>query len=87
VIPYDDYDDAIRIANDSQYGLSGAVYSADRELGERIARRMRTGQVFVNSAGVCVTQPYGGYKQSGIGREGGAEGIEMYLETKVLRGV
>ena len=85
VIPYKDYDDAVRIANDSQYGLSGAVYASDLGLAESIARRMRTGQIFLNTASACVVEPFGGYKQSGLGREGGVEGVEAYLETKVIR--
>ena len=85
-IPYDDIDDAVRIANDSEFGLSGAVFTADAEKGREIAARMRTGQVFVNSVGVCLQGPFGGYKQSGIGREGGHEGFEAFLETKMLIG-
>ena len=87
VIPYDDVDDAVRMANDSDYGLSGAVYTNDRELGERIARRVRTGQIYVNNASMCVTQPFGGFKQSGLGREGGVEGIAPYFETKMIQGI
>ena len=87
VIPYDDVEHAIAMANDSQYGLSGAVYTDDAELGEPVARRVRTGQIFVNDASMCVTQPFGGFKQSGLGREGGVEGIEPYLETKMIQGV
>jgi len=87
VIPFDDIDDAVRIANDSPYGLSGAVYARDPELGEQIARRVRTGQISVNSWSMCVVQPFGGYKQSGLGREGGVEGLMPYLETKVIQGI
>jgi aldehyde dehydrogenase (NAD+) len=87
VIPFDDADDAIRIANDSIYGLSGAVYANDLELAERIARRVRTGQIYVNSWGMCVVEPFGGYKQSGLGREGGVEGMGAYLETKLIEGL
>jgi betaine-aldehyde dehydrogenase len=87
VIPFDDVDDAVRIANDSIYGLSGAVYAADTQLAESIARRVRTGQVTVNDWGMCVTQPTGGFKQSGLGREGGLEGIQSYFETKVIFGL
>ena len=86
VIPYDDVDDAIAIANDSEYGLAGSVYTTDHALGEHIARRVRTGQMFINGAGVCTAQPFGGFKQSGIGREGNIEGIQPYLETKVIQG-
>jgi len=87
VIPYDTVEDAVRIANDSQYGLSGAVFTADTEAGEAIARRVRTGQIYVNDWGMCVTQPFGGYKQSGLGREGGPEGIAAFLETKMIQGI
>jgi aldehyde dehydrogenase (NAD+) len=87
VIPYDTVDDAVRIANDSQYGLSGAVFTADQAAGEAIARRVRTGQIYVNDWGMCVTQPFGGYKQSGLGREGGPEGIAGFLETKMIQGI
>jgi aldehyde dehydrogenase (NAD+) len=84
VIPYDDLDDAIAIANDSDYGLSGAVYSNDVESARGIAKRLRTGQIYLNNTGVCTVQPMGGYKQSGIGREGGIEGVQAFLETKLI---
>jgi aldehyde dehydrogenase (NAD+) len=84
VISFDDVEDAIRIANDTPYGLSGAVYANDPELAGYVARRVRTGQMWINSWGMCVTEPFGGYKQSGLGREGGAEGIVAYLETKFV---
>jgi aldehyde dehydrogenase (NAD+) len=87
VIPYDGIEDAISIANDSQYGLSGAVYTADKALGEHVARRVRTGQIYVNDWNMCVVQPFGGFKQSGLGREGGVEGIQPYFETKMIQGV
>ncbi len=87
LIPYDDDEDAIAIANDSPYGLSGAVFATDRDLGERIARRVRTGQIGVNTWTMCVVQPFGGFKQSGLGREGGPEGLAPYLETKVILGL
>ncbi|MGY1743545.1 MULTISPECIES: aldehyde dehydrogenase [unclassified Blastococcus] len=87
VIPYDTVEDAVRIANDSQYGLSGAVFTADPAVGESVARRIRTGQIYVNDWGMCVTQPFGGFKQSGLGREGGPEGIGAFLETKLIQGI
>jgi aldehyde dehydrogenase (NAD+) len=85
VIPHDGDDDAVRIANDSPYGLSGAVSSADPERALRVARRIRTGTLSVNG-GVwfCADAPFGGYKQSGIGREMGVAGFEEYLETKLI---
>jgi acyl-CoA reductase-like NAD-dependent aldehyde dehydrogenase len=87
VIGFDDPEDAIRIANDSPYGLSGAVYADDLKLAERIARRVRTGQICINGWGMCVVEPFGGFKQSGLGREGGAEGLAAYLETKLIEGL
>ncbi len=85
IIPYEDEEDAIRIANDSEYGLSGGVWSADEERALRVARRIRTGTVAVNG-GIYygADAPFGGYKQSGIGREMGPEGFEEYLETKTI---
>ena len=82
-IPHDGDDDAVRIANDSPYGLSGAVHSADPERAWAVARRVRTGTMSVNG-GVWYSGdvPFGGYKQSGIGREMGRAGFEEYLETK-----
>ena len=85
VIGYDDEDDAVRIANDSVFGLSGGVWSADEERALSVARRIRTGTLMVNG-GVYygADAPFGGYKQSGIGREMGREGFEEYLETKTI---
>ncbi|WP_189313825.1 aldehyde dehydrogenase [Streptomyces brasiliensis] len=85
VIPFDTIDEAVRIANDSMYGLSGAVYAKNEKLAEGIARRIRTGQISINSWGMCVVQPFGGFKQSGLGREGGVEGLEPFLETKLIQ--
>jgi aldehyde dehydrogenase (NAD+) len=84
-IAYEDEDDAVRIANDSIYGLSGAVTSASEERALRVARRIRTGTVGING-GVYIAPdvPFGGYRQSGLGREHGAEGFEEYLETKTV---
>ncbi len=85
VIRYEDEEDAIRIANDSDYGLSGAVSSGDLQHALRVAARIRTGSVSVNG-GMCIAGdlPFGGYKASGIGREWGIEGIEEFLESKVI---
>ncbi|GAB5450074.1 MAG: aldehyde dehydrogenase [Halioglobus sp.] len=85
VIPYDDEEEAIRIANDSEYGLSGGVWSADLDRAMAVARRIRTGTMSVNG-GVYygADSPFGGYKQSGVGREMGPEGFEEYLETKTI---
>ncbi|MET9090132.1 aldehyde dehydrogenase family protein [Streptomyces sp. NPDC004237] len=85
VIPYDDEEDAIRIANDSSYGLSGAVHSASPERAMAIARRIRTGSISVNGGmWYGADGPYGGYKSSGVGRQNGVEGFETYLETKLV---
>jgi acyl-CoA reductase-like NAD-dependent aldehyde dehydrogenase len=84
VISYTDEADAIRKANDSSYGLSGAVFTTNPERGYQIARRMRTGSVTVNGMIVDPKHPFGGFKQSGIGREGGPEGFDSYLETKTI---
>ncbi|MCU1480499.1 MAG: aldehyde dehydrogenase [Subtercola sp.] len=85
VIPFDTIDEAVAIANDSPYGLSGAVYADDTDLAESIARRVRTGQMSINGWQMCVAEPFGGYKQSGLGREGGTEGVMSYLETKLIQ--
>jgi len=87
VIPYEDDDDAVRIANDNQYGLSGSVSSASEERALAVARRIRSGTVGVNG-GIFygADAPFGGYKASGIGRQNGIEGFEQYLETKTLSG-
>src|SRR6202034_1044522 len=85
VIAFDDDDDAVRIANDSGYGLSGGVYSASEERATAIARRIRTGSIGVNGGlWYGADSPYGGYKASGSGRQCGIEGFEQYLETKAI---
>jgi len=85
VIAYDDEEDAIRIANDSDFGLSGSVWSASEERGLSVARRIRTGTINVNGGNFYgADAPFGGYKQSGLGREMGPEGFEEYLETKTI---
>jgi aldehyde dehydrogenase (NAD+) len=86
ILPYDDEADAIRIANDSQYGLSGFVVSADHERAARVAKRMRTGQVRLNGAPHDFAAPFGGYRCSGNGREFGVFGLEEYLEAKSICG-
>jgi aldehyde dehydrogenase (NAD+) len=85
VIPYEDEEDAVRIANDSEFGLSGGICSGNLERALRIASRIRTGTISVNG-GACVSGdlPFGGYKVSGVGRAWGIEGIEEYLETKTV---
>ncbi|MGW0783297.1 aldehyde dehydrogenase [Streptomyces sp. NPDC002913] len=84
VIAYDDEDDAVRIANDSEYGLSGGVWSSDEARALAVARRIRTGTVTVNGASVGFDGPFGGFKASGIGREYGAVGLSQYIEYKTI---
>jgi len=85
ILPYDDEDEALRIANDSIYGLSGGVQSADVERAKAFARKMRTGQVNINEGAYNLQAPFGGYKQSGNGRELGKFGLEEFLETKSMQ--
>jgi acyl-CoA reductase-like NAD-dependent aldehyde dehydrogenase len=85
ILPYDDEEQAVRIANDSAYGLAGGVYSASEERAKALARRLRTGQVEVNGAAFNPLAPFGGFKQSGHGRELGPYGIEEFLTLKSLQ--
>jgi aldehyde dehydrogenase (NAD+) len=84
VIPYDDTDDAVRIANDSEYGLAGSVWTGDIDQGLDVARRVRTGTYGVNQYTMDFVAPFGGYKGSGLGREFGVEGLSHYVELKSI---
>ncbi|MBM9465575.1 aldehyde dehydrogenase [Aeromicrobium sp. YIM 150415] len=84
LVPYDEVEEAIDIANDSPYGLSGSVWGADVDDAIRVARRIRTGMVSINGSPQAYGSPFGGYKMSGIGREMGPEGFRSYLETKSI---
>jgi aldehyde dehydrogenase (NAD+) len=85
LIEYEDIDDAVAIANDSDYGLSGSVWSPDTERSIAVARRLRTGTVAINSKRMLdFAAPFGGFRESGIGRELGPEGIDSYLETSTI---
>ena len=86
IMGYQDEDDAVRIANDTPYGLSGAVSSADPSKAQAIARRLRTGMVHINGAPIDLNLPFGGYKQSGLGREWGEHAFNDYLEIKSMVG-
>ena len=85
IIPYEDEDDAVRIANDTVYGLAGGVWSGDEERARRVARRIRAGQIDINGGKFNPFAPFGGYKQSGNGREMGKYGFEEFLELKSLQ--
>ena len=85
IIPYKDEEDAVRIANDTIYGLAGAVWSKDDARAQRVARRIRAGQVDVNGGAFNMNAPFGGFKQSGHGREAGVYGLEEFLEYKSLQ--
>ncbi len=85
IIPYKDEDEAVRIANDSPYGLAGAVWSKDDARAQAVARRIRAGQIDVNGGAFNMNAPFGGFKQSGHGREAGVYGLEEFLELKSLQ--
>jgi len=85
IIPYKDEEDAVRIANDTIYGLAGAVWGKDEQRAQRVARRIRAGQVDVNGGAFNLNAPFGGFKQSGHGREAGVYGLEEFLEYKSLQ--
>ncbi|HEY4702359.1 MAG TPA: aldehyde dehydrogenase family protein, partial [Streptosporangiaceae bacterium] len=84
VIPYDDDDDAVAIANDSNYGLGGSVWTTDEQRGIDVSRRVRTGTIGVNYYNLDLGAPFGGMKDSGIGRELGPEALNNYLEYKSI---
>ncbi len=85
IMPYEDEEDAVRIANDTQYGLAGGVWSGDEEHAKRVARRIRTGQVEINGGAFNPLAPFGGFKQSGHGRELGRFGLEEFLQVKSMQ--
>ena len=85
IIPYKDEEDAVRIANDTPYGLAGAVWSKDDAHAQAVARRIRAGQVDINGGAFNMNAPFGGFKQSGHGREAGVYGLEEFLEFKSLQ--
>jgi len=85
IMPYEDEEDAVEIANDTIYGLGGGVWSGDEQRAERLAKRLRTGQVDINGAEFNPLAPFGGYKQSGHGRELGRFGLEEFLQVKAIQ--
>ena len=86
VIPFETEEEAIKIANDTDYGLTNYIQTQDKEKVQRVARKLRSGMVDVNGAGIAVDAPFGGFKHSGIGREAGKEGLLEFLEVKSVGG-
>jgi aldehyde dehydrogenase (NAD+) len=86
VMPFENEEEAIKIANDTPYGLTNYIQTQDKEKVKRVARRLRSGMVDVNGAGIAVDAPFGGFKHSGIGREAGEHGLEEFLEVKAVGG-
>ena len=86
IIPFENEEEAINIANDTDYGLTNYIQTKDKEKANRVARRLRSGMVDVNGAGIAVDAPFGGFKHSGIGREAGEHGLEEFLEVKAVGG-
>jgi aldehyde dehydrogenase (NAD+) len=84
ILVYDSEDEAVEMANDSEFGLCGGVWSADPDHAKRVALKLRTGQVSINGATAGLEVPFGGYKQSGNGREWGLFGFEEFLEVKAI---
>ena len=86
IIPFETEDEAISIANDTPYGLLNFIQTQDQQKANRVARKLRSGMVDINGAGLAPDAPFGGYKHSGIGREAGVLGLEEYLEVKAVSG-
>ncbi len=86
LLTYDGDDEAVRIANDTEFGLANGIHTKDRDRAMTLARRLDSGTVSINDSGSTMTEPWGGTKMSGFGREGGLEGIESYLEYKQIQG-
>ena len=84
ILKYETIDEAIAIANDSEFGLSSAVWAKDKKAALKIAKQMQAGQCFIQGGGFTIHAPFGGYKQSGNGREWSEHGLEEYLETKAI---
>ena len=87
IIPFENEQQAIAIANDTPYGLASYLQTGDPKRARRVAAKLRAGSVHINGGGINYGTPFGGYKQSGNGREGGMMGLEDYLETKTLHGL
>ena len=87
IIPFENESDAVAIANDTPYGLAAYLQTGDQDRKERVSAKLKAGAVHINGGGIEYGTPFGGYKQSGNGREGGLMGLEDYLETKTLHGL
>ena len=86
IIPFENEEEAVSIANDTPYGLLNFVQTQDKERAKRIAKKLRSGMVEINGNGLAIDAPFGGYKHSGIGREAGVLGLEEFLEVKAVGG-
>jgi len=86
IIPFETEEEAIAIVNDTSYGLGNYLQTEDKEKAKRVARKLRAGTIFINGQGTDVGAPFGGYKQSGNGREGGIWGLNEFLEVKAITG-
>ena len=86
IIPFETEEEAIAITNDTSYGLGNYLQTEDKEKAKRVARKVRAGTVYINGQGTDVGAPFGGYKQSGNGREGGVWGFKEFLEIKAITG-
>jgi aldehyde dehydrogenase (NAD+) len=86
IIPFETEEEAIKITNDTEYGLGNYIQTEDKEKAKRVAKKLRSGLVYINGNALDSGTPYGGYKQSGNGREGGTWGLEEYLEVKTITG-
>ena len=87
IMPFDSEDEAIALANDTPYGLAAYIQTGDMDRARRVAAQLRAGMIQVNGASRLSGSPFGGYKQSGVGREGGMWGIEEFLEIKTISGI
>ena len=86
ILPFENEEEAINISNDTSYGLTNYIQTQDKKKAQRIAKQLRSGMVEINGNGFTKGTPFGGYKQSGNGREGGTWGLEEYLEVKTISG-
>ena len=86
IIPFETEEEAIKITNDTEYGLGNYLQTEDKKKAQRVAKKLRSGTVYINGNSAASGAPIGGYRQSGNGREGGTGGLEEYLEVKTITG-